>query len=246
MLYNWYDLLCLGGLLNMSEIRSTRVEVVGRKLAERILDGEFPVGSWLPAERRLSEEMGVSRTVMREAMRHLQSEGLIRIQHGKGVLVVNEAHGSFGKAINRIIPDDVSRLRQLVEARLIVEPEVAALAALRAENVNVRELERIQALFAGVGDADEGVELDMAFHSEIARAAGNSIILMMLDACAQVSRKSRLLTLSAYPVSTAIDHHQGILEAIAEGKNKLARSRMKRHIMHASSDLDEIIKQLEE
>lgn len=228
----------------MSEARSTRVDIIGRKLAERILTGEFDVGSWLPAERKLAEDMGVSRTVMREAMRHLQSEGMIRIQHGKGVLVVNEAHGSFSKAINRIIPDDVSRLRQLVEARLIVEPEVAALAAIRATRSRRNALREIQESFACVEDAELGVELDMAFHSEIALAAGNSVILVMLEACAQISRKSRLLTLSAYPVTTAIEHHRGILEAIVDGNERLARRRMKRHVLHASSDLDEVINRL--
>ncbi|MCC5835633.1 MAG: FadR family transcriptional regulator [Opitutales bacterium] len=225
--------------------RSTRVELVCRELADRILSGEYPVGSWLPAERKLSELMGVSRTVMREATRQLQSEGLIRIQHGKGISVVNEAHGSFEKTISRMVPDDVGRLQQLVEARMILEPEVAALAAERRTKVQLRKLKKIQSEFEAVESVKEGVEADLRFHTQLAEAADNHVIQIMLDACAQVSRTSRSLTLTNYPLATAVKHHQGILDAVEAGDGKLARRRMRRHIQHASSDLKTLIQEKE-
>ena len=223
--------------------RSTRVEVVCRELAAQIIAESYPVGSWLPSERKLSEQMGVSRTVMREATRQLQSEGFIRIQHGKGILVVNEAHGSFEKTINRMVPDDIRRLQQLVEARLILEPEVAALAAERRSAAQLKTLKRIQLQFEKVDTVEAGVEIDLQFHTELADAAENAVIRLMLDACAQVSRTSRSLTLSNYPLDTAVKHHQGILDAIEARDSRLARARMRRHIQHASSDLDQLMKQ---
>lgn len=227
----------------MAEVRSTRVEDVCRRLAGRILAKDYEKGSWLPSERRLAEELGVSRTVMREATRQLQSEGLIRIFHGRGIQVVNETHGSFERTVSRMVPDDVARLQQLVEARMLLEPEVAAMAAKRKDNHHIAQMREIQEAFRKADSSEEGVELDMDFHTALAEAAGNSVIRLMLDAIAHLGRESRLLTLTNYPIKGAQRDHDRILDAVEAGDGALARKRMHEHIAHASADLTSLMEQ---
>ena len=105
------------------------VEDVCQRLATEIRAERNGGDGWLPPERQLAEQLGVSRTVIREATKRLELQGLIEVQHGIGIKVVDKLHKPLNGSLALLIPDTADRLRQLVEVRLLVEPEVARLAA---------------------------------------------------------------------------------------------------------------------
>src|SRR5436309_15988674 len=99
---------------------------------------------WLPAERELAVKLGVSRTVLREATKRLESHGLLQIEHGRGSRVVDHLHNPLAKSISLRLPDLPTRLEQLTEVRLLLEPEIARLAARRHKPEDFAALKAIQ------------------------------------------------------------------------------------------------------
>ena len=105
------------------------VEKVCDQLAGIIRREQDEDDGWLPTERELSAQLGVSRSVVREAAKRLESQGLIEIQHGIGIKAVDKLHKALNGSLAMLIPDAEERLRQLNETRLAIEPESARLAA---------------------------------------------------------------------------------------------------------------------
>ena len=91
-------------------------------------DGE----TWLPSERELARTFAVSRPVIREATKRLELQGLLEIHHGKGLKMVNQLHRPLSQSLEIDIPDLTDRLQQLHDTRLVIEPEIARLAAKAA------------------------------------------------------------------------------------------------------------------
>jgi GntR family transcriptional repressor for pyruvate dehydrogenase complex len=140
----------------------------------------FPRGAKLPTEAVLSEEFGVSRTVIREAIARLKYEGLVESRQGSGVFVTEQA----GIRPLRIDYTDVGTLEsvlQIVELRRSIEAEVAAQAARRRTDATMANIDaalaRIDAEVAAGGD---GVDADVGFHRAIAEATGNPYFLKTL------------------------------------------------------------------
>jgi GntR family transcriptional repressor for pyruvate dehydrogenase complex len=108
------------------------VERVCQQLAELIRGGSAEEERWLPGERSLAEKLGVSRTVVREATKRLEQQGMLEIQHGTGIKIVDRLHRPLNDSLTLLIPDMADRLQQLNDARLSIEPDAAAYAAQRA------------------------------------------------------------------------------------------------------------------
>ncbi|NBV35488.1 MAG: FadR family transcriptional regulator [Proteobacteria bacterium] len=125
------------------------VEGVCQQLAELIRDGSSNKERWLPAERSLAEQLGVSRTVVREATKRLEQQGMLDIQHGTGIKVVDKLHRPLNDSLSLLIPDVAERLRQLNETRLSIEPDAAAFAAQRATMEQINTMRRIQSQRGG-------------------------------------------------------------------------------------------------
>jgi DNA-binding transcriptional regulator YhcF (GntR family) len=102
------------------------VERVCQQLAELIRGGSSEEERWLPGERSLAEKLGVSRTVVREATKRLEQQGMLEIQHGTGIKIVDRLHRPLNDSLSLLIPDMADRLQQLNETRLSIEPDAAA------------------------------------------------------------------------------------------------------------------------
>ncbi len=213
------------------------VERVCQQLAELIRGDSDESERWLPAERCLAEQLGVSRTVVREATKRLEQQGLLEIQHGTGIKVVDRLHRPLNEALTLLIPDMASRLAQLNETRLSIEPDAAALAAARATPGQIETLRRIHRQLGEAPDNAAAIEQDIAFHHAIADASGNLIYRLILDSLADLGFASRLLTIGRIGKSTAIEHHTGILEAIERRDPANAKDLMRRHILSAGEDM---------
>lgn len=214
------------------------VERVCQQLAEIIRGGNADEERWLPGERLLAEKLGVSRTVVREATKRLEQQGMLEIQHGTGIKVVDKLHRPLNDSLSLLIPDVAERLQQLNEARLSIEPDAAAFAAQRATKDQVRTMRRIQTQLEKAPDNATAIEADIAFHHAVTDASGNLIYRLILDSLAEIGIASRLRTIGRIGKQTAIEHHAQVLAAIEARDPDAARQAMRRHIVAAGEDMD--------
>jgi DNA-binding FadR family transcriptional regulator len=213
------------------------VEKVRAQLAELLRSDAPGTEVWLPAERQLAQRLRVSRSVLREATKRLESQGLVEIHHGIGIRAVDRLHRPLNDSLSLLIPDPADRLRSLIEARLSIEPDAAAFAAERATHEQLEDLLRVQSDLESADDDAGAVEADGAFHRCIAEASGNLIYRLVLDSLAELGKTGRLRSIGRVGKQPALQQHASILEAIRTRNPKLARTRMRNHILAAVVDM---------
>jgi DNA-binding FadR family transcriptional regulator len=218
--------------------RPPLVDEISREISERIRGGRYAVGQSLAPERELAGELGVSRPVVREAIQRLESQGLLDVRHGVGVLVVDRPYRPLAESLTLLLPEEHDRLRQLTQARLMLEPQAAGLAARCATVADLRALEEAQAGLRGCTEAGEAVDHDLSFHRLLARATGNQAVVLMLDALADLGRESRRITLANRGVRKAYEQHQVILAAVRHQDPAAAAESMRKHLRDAATDVE--------
>lgn len=215
----------------------TLVEQVCLRLARQLRDESETGDGKLPPERLMAEKLGVSRTVLREATKRLELQGLLEIRHGSGIRAVNRLHKPLSGSLSLLLPELPERLRQLSEARTAIEPELARLAATRAKATDIRRLREIHERMIGAAHETEAVEADIDFHRALAGIAGNEILKLTLESLADLGRESRRVTIGNVGKQRAIDHHAAILTAVAAHDADGAARAMKHHMDEAVRDL---------
>jgi GntR family transcriptional repressor for pyruvate dehydrogenase complex len=216
--------------------RSLAQELV-EALTERIREGALAPGHKLPTEAAVMAEFGVSRTVVREAISKLQAAGLVETRHGVGTFVVGPGEASF-----RITPEQLETLRDVIavlELRIGLETEAAALAAVRRTEDNLREMRSaLDAFAAAVAEGRDAVGPDFGFHLEIARATQNGHFAELLSSLgAKIIPRARLgnetsAELQAYLLRTN-GEHQSIFDAILRQDPEAARAAMRTHLANS-------------
>jgi GntR family transcriptional repressor for pyruvate dehydrogenase complex len=215
---------------------STLVEEVCRRLS-RVLRREG-ADEWLPPERQLAEQLGVSRTVIREATKRLELQGLVEVKHGVGIRRTGALHKPLNGSLALLIPDEADRVRQSLEVRLAIEPEIARLAATRAKPAQLRELRKVHQHLQDTSDLAEAVEADIEFHRTLAKASGNEVFILILETIADLGRDSRKATISQAGVQRAVKHHETVLTAIEKHDAVAAAKAMRIHIEIALQDFE--------
>src|SRR5215210_7858931 len=208
-----------------------------------VISGGLRPGERLPPERELVGRLGVSRTVVREALNLLEARGLISIEHGRGAVVSGGSTHAVRDTLGLLLRVRPKALWELLEIREILEVEIAGLAAERAEREDVREmrgqLDRMETLI----DAPEGyVDADVEFHALLARSTGNEVLLTMLDPVVELLRASRQVSASR-PGSAlrALREHDEILGCVEAGNAEGARREMREHLMATADDIEAAI-----
>lgn len=224
--------------MNTRRRAHSRVEKVSGKLAVEIRRRGFGIEGRLPPERQLAERYGVSRPVVREAIRQLQSQGLLEVRHGVGVRVIDQLHRPLSFSLCLRLPDAPERIRQLIEMRLLIEPAVARLAAARATSAHLLCLRAVQEKLRNSPDTTTAVECDLAFHRELALASGNEVLALILESAADLGRESRKLTISRYGPQRAYEEHETILAAVASHKPDEAEAAMRQNLVVTADVLD--------
>jgi GntR family transcriptional repressor for pyruvate dehydrogenase complex len=199
-------------------------EAVLADLRTSIEESDLPVGTKLPAEAALARRYGVSRSVIREALRSTNALGLTDTQTGRGTFVV----------ANRVRSEPVFgryTVQALREARPHIEVPAAGLAAARRTD---EQLERLRALVSGmdvVEDPTEWVRLDGEFHLCIAQASGNVVFASVVDDIREaLAEQSKMInTLPRRKEASGVEH-RAIVEAIAEGSAERAATAMAEHL----------------
>ncbi|MGV3756273.1 MAG: FadR/GntR family transcriptional regulator [Verrucomicrobiota bacterium] len=228
--------------LQTIERPASLVEEVCRQLSGQIRDDQLANDGWLLPERELAERLGVSRPVIREATKRLELQGLLEIRHGVGIKVVDKLHKPLNGSVALLIPDTANRLRQLTEARLLIEPGLARMAAERTNAASLRALRLNQTRLTQADTEEEAIESDLEFHRLIAVAAGNEICTLLLDSLAELGRESRQTTLCAGGNAVAVNHHSQILAAIESRHPEKAYAAMKMHLEAAAQDITKGLK----
>lgn len=209
---------------------------IAAKLIAEIQDGTYPVGARLPAERELAIQYEVSRPVIREAIIALEVQGLVEVRVGSGVYVLSAS------GVDVEGNDDVSAI-ELTEARLLVESEVAALAAAHITDEELFELEDLVQQIEEENQTPGGKEdADAAFHLAIAKAARNSALsdtVERLWGLRRTSREAALLHEKARHanIKPIVDEHTAILTALKARDPKAARNAMRGHLSQVLDSL---------
>ncbi|MCY1160220.1 MAG: GntR family transcriptional regulator [Citricoccus sp.] len=167
----------------------SRTEALVDHLRRRIVNGELAPGHKLPSENQLVAEHGVSRTVVREAMTRLQAEGLVHTRRGSGSFALTPPSGlGAGMSVPHEVPaSSVTERLDLIDYRVAIESEAAALAATRRSDASADAVTRAERDFAERARAEipaqpaELLGLDFAFHRSVAEASGNPLLLEALD-----------------------------------------------------------------
>ncbi|MEE9539435.1 MAG: FadR/GntR family transcriptional regulator [candidate division NC10 bacterium] len=211
-------------------IKKTRVyEDIVAQLKELIAERKVKPGDQLPSERELSETFQVSRASVREAIRSLESMGLIQSRQGEGTYIASSVETLLASVAFTIQRDP---LLEVFEARKILEPAIAALAAERATVAEVGSLEAIlneQAQQIAAGET--GVEADTRFHSTLADTAKNEVLLRLNEAIVDRLHETRERSLQTEGrPARSLAGHQEILRAIQSKDLAKAREAMLNHL----------------
>jgi len=215
-------------------VRSTRIyEEIVRQIKALVADGKLKSGDRLPPERELTERFRVSRTSVREAMRALESTGLIEIRPGEGAFVRPVSVESLIEPLALVILAQREAVAELYEARRLLEPPIAALAARRASPDEIAELARIldeQAREVSAGRT--GFAQDAAFHTAIAHSSHNRAITRIVTTLMDLLAQSREESLQApgRPERSHRDHRR-VLKAIERGDAGGAEQAMHSHLV---------------
>jgi GntR family transcriptional repressor for pyruvate dehydrogenase complex len=222
------------GKTNRAVIHLSRGEFAAI-LEERILSGEWPVGTRLPSERQLAEHYGVSRPVVREALRALSEHGLVEILPGRGSFVRQAQATDAASRLDALYRRRQATPRDLVEARTTLECAAAALAAERATADDLATIEAALRRFDQSQSIVEQARYDLAFHLAIARAAHNPVIETMFGSITTLTFELMLRSLSDPDVArVSVPYHLVIYQAIQEGAVERARTAMAEHLAVAS------------
>lgn len=223
--------------LNAVKPRSL-VEQVCDQLAEFIRTQRASGEGRLPAERRLAEQFGVGRGVVREAIKRLENQGLVNVRQGSGVHIEDKLHRPLTGSLEMLVPDMVQRLRELTDVRLAIEPVVAATAAERATPKQLAELREVHEEMAVAEDVRAAIDADIKFHRTLAELAGNRMFSLILDSLADLSVTSRERTIGLVGKQVGLRHHAAILRAVERGNAKAAERAMRFHITEAGKDIE--------
>jgi GntR family transcriptional regulator, transcriptional repressor for pyruvate dehydrogenase complex len=214
-------------------------ELVAERLVQEISDRRLNPGDELPRERHLAEAYRVGRSSVREALRILESKGLIA-SPGGGRLIVADYANPLNQSLALLLKMHDGDLKELFEVRRILEVESAGLAALRRDEADLDAMRRgLETMEGGLASAERYVGGDVDFHMAIAAATHNRMATHMMQAIRGVLHRALL---SIYHINgspeRSLGQHREILEAVTARRPETARERMRQHLLRVEEDID--------
>jgi DNA-binding FadR family transcriptional regulator len=215
--------------------KSKLVDRVVDNIQTLIVDGQLEPGTRLPPERDFAERMGVSRTVLREAVRILVTKGLLETRHGVGTIVRHVTSDQFLEPLNLLLQTSDLSIEQLHQVRSILEVGVVRLAAHKASTEDLAALRAIlQQMTDSCGSTEYFVALGDLFHSALARATHNPLLVVLSGSIGAIMHAVRLQVHEHTElVHPAIPDHLRILEAIEAHDTEGAAAAMQAHLDNA-------------
>lgn len=209
-------------------------DVLANEIRERILSGEYPEGAALPPERELVIQTRMSRTTVREALRILEVQGLVRIRAGRagGAFVQKPGEDSVAKSLELLIRGRQVRLTSVHQTREAIEPHCARLAALNRTLDDLHRLADANDALAASGSLEDFLQANVDWHVGVAMASHNEILTGIMIALSRaiytttnnegfVNDEVRAITIRA---------HKSVTRAIKDKDADAAARRMSRHV----------------
>lgn len=218
-------------------------EQVAEQLLRQIGSRHLRPGDPLPPERELTESFGVGRSSIREALRMLESQGVIKAANG-GAFVVASAANPLNSSLRLVFTlDDRAGIHDLFELRRIIDCEAAALAAERRTDAHLDEMDAaiaaMESSLGADGRSEQFIDADLRFHLAVAEATGNRMLLHSMEAVRDVVRRA-LMTVYFIPQSpeSAVVEHRAVRAAIAAENVVQSREAMRRHLTRVETDVE--------
>lgn len=224
------------GLTSLTRDGFVTREMLAAHIEQRIMTGELTAGVRLPSERQLAERYGVSRPVVREALRSLVERNLVEVQPGRGAFVRRARLSDAAGRLEAIFRRTQATARDVVEARIMLECTAVSLAAQRATEADLTGLETALTQFDRAADILEQARCDLAFHLGIIRAARNPVVETMFGSITGLSVELMLRSLGDREVArVSVPFHRKIADAIRAHEPVRARRLMEEHLAVAAS-----------
>ncbi|HOI28704.1 MAG TPA: FadR/GntR family transcriptional regulator [Melioribacteraceae bacterium] len=226
-------------------------ELLSKKVALEIESAinsqKLKVNEKLPTEFELCEQFGVSRTALREALQMLSAKGLISIEKGRGIFVRKITSESVTDPMHSYLKTRIgaSYVLEIIEARRIIEPEIARSAALNRTEQDIEQMQfEIDQMATFEGPAEELAKFDMNFHLAIAKSTQNRLLPLMLKPVFRLMPEIKSMIISDVPEArnSAIIWHTKILKAIIESDADTAYEEMKQHLVLALEHAEAMLK----
>ena len=211
---------------------------IAEQVLAQIASRRLNPGDVLPPERELTRLYGAGRSSVREALRILESRGLIE-SRGNGTFTVAQYRRPLDRSLDVLVAVDEADYMELFEVRRILEAEAAALAAERRGPDHLEEMaQAVEDMTGGLDSEQQFIEADLRFHLTIAEATGNRVLVHLMDAVRGLLLRSLS---SSYHIpgspERAIKMHRLILGAIEAGAATRARRRMQEHVASVERDI---------
>lgn len=224
---------------SVSPIERRKVyELIAEHLQGQIVGRKLKPGDLLPTERELSESYHVGRSSVREALRMLESKGLISASGG-AAFTVAEYGNPLSHSLRLLLALEEANLPELFEVRKILEVEAAGLAAMRRTDDDLAGMAAaIDDMEAGLSAQERYISADLRFHLGVAQATRNRIALHMMHAIRDPLHRA-LASIYHIPGSPqrSIMQHRAILDAVSAGDAEAARERMREHLLRVEGDI---------
>lgn len=227
----------------MTIIRKTSaVDEVFQAIQQRIADGELPVGYRFPPQGVMAEELGVSRSTIREAINKLTLLGFLAAKPGVGTTVVGDGSTALSSALRRHIFLNSGQVPQFIEARLHLEKAAVRLAILKADDKDFTVLETLLARqIKACSQADFALfsDLDARFHRRIVESTRNQMLLQFLGLIADgLSRFILEVSMLQSAVENAIHYHQLLLKQLKDRNLAKAEKILVEHLQDVSLNIE--------
>jgi GntR family transcriptional repressor for pyruvate dehydrogenase complex len=215
-----------------SVTRTTLTADICRKLVGHLIRGDWQPGQRIPPERELCVKLGVGRASLREALKALEIMGMIEIRLGDGTYVCDRSEFLSRPLLWAIMGSSEAGAHELVEARQLIEVELAGLAAERASGDDLKRIGgQLDRMGASLGSTEDFMQADVEFHLAIGQAAHNSILMNALQLIRNLMQRWIGSSLSVEGTAArALNQHKEIFMAVAKKNSSAARFAMHNHL----------------
>jgi GntR family transcriptional repressor for pyruvate dehydrogenase complex len=212
--------------------KARRYQEVAEQIQREIASGALHPGDTLPPERELAAKFGVGRSSLRDAIRTLETMGIVESRHGAGTVVRELSTDALVLPLSSLLVRKREMVAELLEVRRMIEP---ALAGRAAKNATRAEIARLEEILHRQGEkirrGEDTMEEDSAFHYTLALAARNSVVIKIIDVLMDLLRESRARSLQVPGrVERSYAGHQRILKAVKRRDSAGAEVAVKKHL----------------
>ncbi|PIE36225.1 hypothetical protein CSA56_01000 [candidate division KSB3 bacterium] len=227
---------------HFSRIKSlSRADLVVDKITNSIINGNLSDGELLPPEPKLCEMFGVSRSILREAIRVLASKGLLIVRQGYGTVACVPKIDIPEEALGTYLSTNPFSLEQLMELRTPIEIEVARLAARRRSDEHIARLEEsLQKMLSYTANVEMMSTADKEFHRVLIEASDNPLFGIIIRSIMRYLHLSRQLAIRHFGIAVVVDEHKAIIEAITEQQPDTAANAMRNHMKGMLTRIDNV------